>query len=87
MKSHPARGEQVKKKPKTAVNRTRMVDSSKVIQESAKGSSWKEDLSLMFLDKKRVGKEMEPDKRAHTIALAMKFRKPRESLMKKITEV
>ena len=59
------------------------------IQKSGrvKPGAWGEDLSLIVLDKKSEGRDaMEPEKLAHAIALAMKFRKPRESLMKKITE-
>lgn len=60
-------------------------------QKSLKVSSgWSEDLSQVVLNKKRegaYGKEAfsGTDKIAQAISLAMKFRKPRESLMRKLT--
>ena len=50
-------------------------------------TGWNEDLSLMVSRKRREmgGKEASTDKIAQAIALAMKFRQPRESLMRKLT--
>jgi hypothetical protein len=50
-------------------------------------TGWNEDMSRMVAKKRREmgGKEASTDKIAQAIALAMKFRKPRESLMRKLT--
>lgn len=50
-------------------------------------SDWKEDLSRMVLkrDAAAAGGKKGADKIAQAISLAMKFHKPRESLMKKLT--